>query len=516
MSRGSLSALAAKALVLTHRWLGIGGGLLFVAWFVSGIVMVFARMPAVDPADRLARLPALDLTAATVSPWEAAVAAEVDPQRVRMGMLLGRPVYRLARGAGWVTVYADTGRPLVSLDPQQALDIAGRWAPKLRSTSRHEGLVTEPDQWTLLSRDLLPLHLIGLGDAAATRISVSGTSGEIVMETTASSRRWATCGAVLHWLYFTPIRSHGLLWNRVLLGAALVGCVLTLSGLAWGVWQIAPKRRDGRSAGTPYTGLLRWHHYAGLVFGLFTFGWALSGALSLDPWRWHPGSSPSRQQSEAVAGGRLRFDLLTLERIRAAHAALGADFSPRELEVIQLGGHPHLLAYSPNGAPRPRAALTPSDIDSPVQPFPSRIASLETLGGYAASFDRHDIEAAADRAMPRHRATERRWLDAYDAYHYDRHGLGPLPVLRVKYDDPQSTWLYLDPATGRILQRLQRLSRLNRWLYRGLHSLDFPLLYARPVLWHFVIIILLAGGLLLSSTTLLPGWRRLRRRFSAR
>ena len=49
----------ARVLVYTHRWLGIVSGVLFVVWFVSGIVMMYARMPELDPRERLARLPAI-------------------------------------------------------------------------------------------------------------------------------------------------------------------------------------------------------------------------------------------------------------------------------------------------------------------------------------------------------------------------------------------------------------------------------------------------------------------------
>jgi hypothetical protein len=46
---------------------------------------------------------------------------------------------------------------------------------------------------------------------------------------------------------------------------------------------------------------------------------------------------------------------------------------------------------------------------------------------------------------------------------------------RVRYADPERTWLYLDPLRGRIVLRHDRLTRADRWLYHGLHSLDFPL-----------------------------------------
>ena len=102
-------------------------------------------------------------------------------------------------------------------------------------------------------------------------------------------------------------------------------------------------------------------------------------------------------------------------------------------------------------------------------------------------------------------------LEEYDAYYYDRHGARLLPVLRVRYDDPLRTWLYLDPQRGVIVQKEERLSRVNRWLYHGLHSLDFPFLYYRRPLWDVVVIVLSLGGIVLSASTMVQAWRRLRR-----
>src|SRR5690606_26132715 len=35
-------------------------------------------------------------------------------------------------------------------------------------------------------------------------------------------------------------------------------------------------------------------------------------------------------------------------------------------------------------------------------------------------------------------------LDDYDSFYYSRGGQAPLPVLRVKFDDPMATWLSVD------------------------------------------------------------------------
>jgi len=102
-------------------------------------------------------------------------------------------------------------------------------------------------------------------------------------------------------------------------------------------------------------------------------------------------------------------------------------------------------------------------------------------------------------------------LTSYDSYYYDRDGTLPLPVYRVRFADPRGTWLYLDPSRGAIVRKEERLSRANRWLYHGLHSLDFPFLYWRRPLWDVVMIVLCVGGLASAVTSVLPALRRLRR-----
>ncbi len=486
-----------RALLLTHRWMGIAGGLLVAAWFASGIVMIYARMPALDPAERLARALALDASDVAVTPTEAARVAGVTVEALlgaRLGMLGERPIYRFGPGARVGAVFADTGAPLGPFAGETALATVARVYPEHSATLRHDGRLTEPDQWTLQSRASLPLHRVALGDEADTRVYLSDRTGDLVMETTASERGWAYAGAVLHWLYFTPFRARAALWAQTIIWLSIAGCLLTLTGLVWGLVRF---RR-----GSPYSGLLRWHHYAGLAFGLVTFTWILSGGLSMDPWSWHPGTAPTRAQREAAAGGPLRGDALTVENVQTAAAALAAAppggergaVPVKELGFVQLHGDPYFVGH--DGNPSPRLAR------------PGETRSF-------ARFSDEETMNAARAAMPGVPVVDSSWLTEYDAYYYGRGaepGEGPpLPVLRVRFDDPEETWLYLDPAQGRIVRKEERLTRLNRWLYRGLHSLDFPGFYASRPLWDVVVIVLSLGGLALAGTTLLPGWKRVGR-----
>ena len=102
------------------------------------------------------------------------------------------------------------------------------------------------------------------------------------------------------------------------------------------------------------------------------------------------------------------------------------------------------------------------------------------------------------------------WLTEYDAYYYNQDGLRSLPVLRVRYADERGTWLYLDPQHG-TMSKMDERGRLNRWLYHGFHSLDFPFLYYKRPLWDAVVILFSLGGIALTVTTLMPAYHRLMR-----
>ena len=509
-----------RVLIYTHRWLGIAGCLVFLMWFVSGVVMMYERMPRLTAEERLARLPALDASAIRIAPGDAARHAKVAPDRIRVGMLGSRPVYRLEADGEWTTVYADTGDPLAGLSPARAIEIVKRFVPEQSASISHGGRLEQPDQWTLdggLPR-FLPMHRVALGDDEGTFFYVSERTGEPVMKTTTRGRVWGFLGAVLHWTYFTPFRQQRELWRYTIIYAALIGCVMCASGLVVGIWRFSPFKRfrlKRQPSHSPYAGLMWWHHYAGLLFGLFSFTWALSGALSLTPWDWAPSTGPTPGQRAALSGGALNLAAVTPERLRAAVGAIAQDLAaPKEIEILQFQGHPFAVGYRSPSLPAALRSTNPdvAAIFSPQLALDRRLVPLDGPALPALEhFDRDLLLAAARAAMPGRHIIEATWLDAYDAYYYDKWNAKPLPILRVRYDDKEATALYVDPHTGLVSLRHTTASRINRWLYNGLHSFDFPFLYYSRPAWDVTLLVLSAGGLALTVTTMVPTWRRLRR-----
>ena len=489
--------LTARVLVYSHRWLGIAAGLLFVIWFVSGVVMMYARMPALDPVERLARLPAIRTASIRVAP---PVPDGETVSALSIGSLEGRPVYHVTSGGRTRLVFADTGDAVPAVDAAQAVRIGKAFVgPPSRLVGasadfgaghvRHDALLADADQWTFGVRGRMPMHRLAVDDLAGTYLYVAANSGDVVMKTTASGRAWGWLGAVLHWLYFTSLRRNAGLWNEVIVWSSLAGTVMCLAGILWGAWRLAPIRgyRLRREPHwSPYAGWMRWHHYLGLIFGFTTLMFVFSGMLSMDPWDWHPGTAPTRDQRERLAGSPVSADELSVSALRNALAGYAPRF-PKEVALVRFRGHSYLSA-----------AEGLVSLDAP------QLGAVDQLPADL-------IVGAAQLVMPGVAIDGEVWMDDYDAYYYDRDRQASLPVFRVRYADPQRTWLYFDPRHGVIARKEERLTRLNRWLYHGFHSFDFPFLYYRRPLWDIVVIALSVGGLALSVTTITASWRRLRR-----
>jgi hypothetical protein len=134
-----------------------------------------------------------------------------------------------------------------------------------------------------------------------------------------------------------------------------------------------------------------------------------------------------------------------------------------------------------------------------------------TLEVRAEPFATDVLVAQLAAATPGAAIVSHELLTEYDSYYYSRNRQAALPVLRVKFDDPLETWVYVDAELGQIVAAVHRLQRLERWLYNGLHSLDFGFWYDRRPLWDVGMIVLSLGALVTSAIGFWMGLKRLRR-----
>ena len=106
-------------------------------------------------------------------------------------------------------------------------------------------------------------------------------------------------------------------------------------------------------------------------------------------------------------------------------------------------------------------------------------------------------------------------LTQYDRYYLDRHRKAPLPVVLVELDDEEHSRFYVDPKSARVVGGYSASSFIDRWLYHGLHSMNFPWLYNYRPAWDIIVIAFMAGGTALAGTSLMLAWQVLGRKLRA-
>ena len=518
-------------ILLGHRWLGIGTCLLFFLWFLSGVVMMYVGHPKLTWQERLEHLPPLEASQPLLSPADAFQQAGIQGTVTDLRLAnarAGQPVYiaqvrpdaRPAPDAPrpephLVALDARTGTLLPPTDPATALASAQVYleqgglshpssssalpasSPRQPSPAGaqetpgkplYQGITVEDAHTHSAAMDLhRPLHKVLLPDADHTLLYISGTTGEVVRDAPRLERGFNYLGAWLHWLYL--FRDTAIDWTDLIIWLSVIGTVATLSGFLSGIirWRFSrPYRSGSRSPFAP--GALRWHHILGLVFALTTFTWIFSGLMSMNPW-------DIFEADESIIDARRisNLDIQPSRAIATPQALLASTTTPvRELQWHTLLDKARVKAIRTHEVPpgsTDQLVLLSARSGKPYTLEPERLRSaLFTLqAGYPPRID---------------------ILRQDDFYYYSRteHTMTggrkphPLPIWRVRYDDPNQTWLHIDPATGQVLNELDSYQRTERWLFALLHSWDWlPLLQNRP-LWDIFMLVLAAGGLALSAT----------------
>ncbi|CAN5805460.1 PepSY domain-containing protein [soil metagenome] len=488
---------------VVHRWVGIVLGGMVAVWFISGIVLVFYPWPAltesarlallqpVHPDDSLIHFPRAHHAAATAL-GAAAPTGSVAPELVggRLTRWGGRPVYRFwseqdGLPVPEVLVDGRTGRVLSPIDSAAAV-VAARAMVADAPVSAVDRLA-QGDRY-MMNRDYaleFPAWRVLFDDAAATAVYVSEKGGNPFGVVTGRTRVTTWLGTVPHWLYFRWLYQRRDLWQVVSIVLASTAVLLALTGILLGVTQLLPRRQRGPRRLSPYRGVSRWHHLAGIGFGVLILTWTFSGVLQM-----LGGSNlPRPGQAGRVRGGAIRWDAIAISE-RDALSRVRREEAPVAIDVSQIGGRP---GY--------RFRFRVGD-DAWVD-----AASAETRHQLSAT----EAGAVAARVVPAAGVERIERIAAYDTYYYARAGREMhLPAWRVTLRDPARSVLYLDPVDGMPTGFVDGRTRRTRWLRDALHSMDYPALNSRPFAWRAVLLPLLAGGAISAITGVVLALRRLR------
>ena len=310
-----------------------------------------------------------------------------------------------------------------------------------------------------------------------------------MQRTTHFERAWNYVGAVAHWIYPTVLRKSWVVWDRTVWWLSLVGVVVTIAGIWLGILRWQKYAKSGRGGVSPYRGWMKWHHIGGLVTATFVLTWIVSGWLSMDHGRLFSTGEMSDEEASGYAG------LALTDAVKAVSPDMIKGLLPAsDVEVTALGGKAYLVARGAGGPPRV-----------------AQVSGSSTLPPTAAFTDDALFEAV--RAAYPGRSVERPTpIPADDVYANLRSsdGIGT-DGMRIAVQDTANTAVYVNPVTGKVIEVMDTSRRAYRWLYFGLHTLDFPFL-KNDVIWQPLMLILLVGGFAFSITGITIGWKRLARK----
>jgi hypothetical protein len=475
-----------RLLFLTHRYLGIALGLLMVLWCVTGIVMMYVPYPAAVERDmRLAALAPLSSVPCCVMEGEYFPADDTAIRSFEIEALNGRAVLTATNTGGRIYMLDITaGAGFEGATPDMARNVAQDFARKLGIAAAPTLLgEVESDQWTTgRFRIDRPLYHFALNDDETSEIYVSSTSGKVLNYTNAHMRFWNWLGSVPHWLYFTQLREDPIAWTKVIVWTSVTGCILTLLGIYIGIRQLRRRHSSGK-LGSPYRGLWYWHHIPGLIFGIFTLTWVFSGLLSMTPWGLFANSDPTP----------------ALERLYGE--------PPRWAEVKQ--ALPAIVAGAPAGTLHIQSAPFDGGLFAMAYTAgenPTRLAA----NGTPAPLGEADYARAAQLIGQAYDGVSWEIMEGEDAYYYGRpHAPISLPILRVSTQGADAAFFYASPQSGRLMRFADGEARMHRWLFSGLHSLDFSRVFRWRPFWDVLMIVLLIGATIVCATGTWLGIQRL-------
>ncbi|WP_286075150.1 PepSY-associated TM helix domain-containing protein [Stenotrophomonas sp. 59] len=498
----SLRSTAKRWTYLVHRWLGIGGCLLMLLWFVSGMVMLFIGYPKLTPGERLAALPVLgdagDWRGLSALP----AAVQAEPEAVALTTVGGEAAYVVRAGSNVGAWSVQTGQALLPVSTQRAEASAAQFAGGQAFVG---AMRVDEDRWTH-SRALdahRPLYRVEVGGAQPGDVYVSSHTGEVVLDAPRVQQRWNYVGAWLHWLYFLRMQSVDPVWTWLVIVLSALCTVAAISGIVVGVWRWRFRGHYRTGAKTPYVEpWMRWHHLIGLVAAAFVFTWIFSGLMSMNPLGVF---SSTREAIDSVRyrGGSAAVDGMLGEPAALLAAAGARHFRPVEIQWRRIGGE--LFAVLLDGRGDTRIVS-------------SEDGELQVLRQLPVDWLQQRARAMSDAPMQAFAVQH-----AADAYFYPRApeamngaAVRRFPVAVADFGDAEATRVYLDLATGDPLLTMGHRERVGRWLFYFLHSWDLPAMLRFDSTRLAVLLLLSVAGTALCATAVVIGYRRLRMKLRPR
>lgn len=477
-----------KYLIQIHNISGSLLSLMFVVWFISGIVLIFDGFPHASREERF-----LHLTEFKEQDFEN---LQTPPKSFKGKVVLelceGRSVYRVKSGRKAQKTYdAINLKQIASFDENHAKKLSSSFnGYPVKEIEK----MNELDDWMPWSyyRPLLPLYKCKMNDPAHTVLYISEKTGEIVQETNRRARWSARFGAIPHWIYFKKLRLAKDTWQLVIIILSSFGILMCATGIYAGFVRL--RKRKGIS---PYKKFwYKWHHLTGFFFGLFVFTFILSGLVSVTSIPdWMVGVN-SKEKIDVEWNQKLDLSGHKNTLPKQIFTALNKKQGVRKIEWKTVFNKPQFRVF----------------YDDYQKPEVYTLKDGKVIPQKKFSLD--DIKRQSEKIF------KNTAFSVIEQQNYDNYYSGsamyylPTSAYKIELSDAANTWLYIDPVSGERVKKLTKNSRLRRWLYRFFHTFDLAILKQNDTLRKTILILLSLVGLAVSITGMMLSFKWFRRNYN--
>lgn len=469
-----------------HRILGVILSILFLMWFLSGMVMMYHYYPSVTTQQIMEHAETVDTLDFPIDVYSKQLEGNAAFSNIIYQKVAGRNTLRFATTDGEKAIDSKSGMPFARYSAEELYQTANNsgW-----SAAKAELMDTlhAIDVWLIgaMPQKQMPVYRYGYEDDDHIQLYVSAKTGMPVQYTTRSERFWTWIGAIPHWVYITYLRSQGRQpWVDTVKWLSGIATLVVLSGIIIGIRSMILARRQRKL--TPYVKSdFRWHHLLGLFFGLFTLTFIFSGYMSMRPVpQWMITTHQERDMKADVYGTSLDMNRFLLP----ANEVIMSD-EIKHLTWMQVGGHAYYK------------------VETGSETY---LVDAENTELNRYEFDAERTQKAFEQITGTH-DVKVNLLEDYDNYYVYIRNNYPLPVYKIEVNDADKSLYYLNPKDGSV-RYYNRNTRMRKWLYAGLHCFNIPFFQKHRILRDILFWIMLLGGTALSVSSIQMSWHYLHRK----
>ena len=451
-----------------HKIISSAIALLFLMWFVTGIVLVYHPYPKVAEKLMFKKKETLPSSLPELS----SVLSKMDGDVKSLSL-------KLFQGQ---TLFSFDEAPNITFDVVEK--VAKHW---IDAPIKRVDTLRQREQWVLFTKydKELPIYKFYFDDDQKHELFISGRTAEVLQMTTSRQRLWAWLGAIPHKFYLPCIRRDVDVWQNTVAIVSGICLIAALTGWLLGIMIWIKRYRKKHVWQNPYKKRwYRWHFSYGLVFGVFLIGWALSGIFAMQrvpQWMVPMEGDYSFKSSRLWGRGLLPMEDYRLDyrKLKEAYPDL------KEVEWCRYADIPTYRVIA--GQEEFLVDASTNEIKSLQIPEETIVKGLKKIHG-------EEVEMKVSL------------LTEFDNYYLSRRVDLELPVYKIEVVDANGSLYYVNPSTGYI-RYLNNNKIVRKWLFNAIHYLDIDWLVARPWLWHTCIWLLCGGCLVVCVSGLVLAWR---------